>query len=432
MVRNAIVHSSCDVVMRETIQCVRCGAARAQPLTRAGRPRVPAGWKVFGESAYCRTCKGQAYVLRTLTVPIASPVDASWAELREALRSAWAASTACANWMTTELYLRDARREPEATVLPKMPRVYLYPEARRRFPALTPAAVVALERELQQKYRAVRYELIWTGSRSLATHRYPYPLPISAAAWSLDLSNQAWHVSFRLADKRWRVRLRGGPTMRYQAVGLRQILSGTATPGALAIYQRSANRGDHRPEGSRPQTRLMLRIPAWFPKETRRETAGVLRVQTDPDHFLVALADGTATWTVNADHVRRWVVAYDRQRERLAIDSRADRHARQGHRGIYQRLEQLSIRHRARMTTWAHTVSRQLIDYVVHHRYEGIAYDDTERRYVHSFPWDSLRQHIQQKADRAGVIFNDARREPVAQTSETAADSLSEVSDTQV
>ena len=417
--------------MRETIQCVRCGAVRAQPLTRAGRPRVPAGWKLFGESAYCRTCKGQAYVLRTMTVPIASPVDGSWVELREALRSAWSASTACANWMTTELYLRDARREPGATALPTMPRSYLYPEARRRFPSLTPAAVVALERELQQKYRAVRYELLWTGSRSLATHRYPYPLPISAAAWSLDLSNQAWHISFRLADKRWRVRLRGGPGMRYQAAGLRQILNGTATAGALAIYQRPAHRGDHRPEGPRPQTRVMLRIPAWFPKETRRETSGILRVQTDPDHFLVAIAGGTTMWTVNADHVRRWVMAHDRQRARLAIDSRADRRSRYGHSGIHERLEQLSMRHRARLTTWTHTVSRQLIDYVVHHRYKGISYDDTERRYLHSFPWESLRQHIQQKAERAGVTFSEARHEPEVVASVAGADLLTGVDETE-
>jgi hypothetical protein len=364
---------------------------------------------MFGDRAYCRTCKRQAYVLRTITVPIASPVESSWAELRTALREAWTASTACANWMTTELYLRDVRREASMPALPAMPRVYLYPEARRRFPALTAAAVVALERELQAKYRAFRYELLWLGSRSLATHRYPYPLPISAVAWSLARTNEAWHVAFRLGDRRLTVRLRGGPAMRYQAAGFRQILDGTAIPGALAIYQRPAHRGDHRPEGAGPQTRIMLRIPVWLPREVRLNTSGLLHVRTAPDHFLIAGEPGAATWTVNADHVRRWVVAYDRQRQRLEQDVAADRHGRQLARGIRERLEQLSIRHRSRLATWAHTVSRQLIEHVILARFDGIVYDDTERRYVQSFPWDALRQRIQEKAEQAGVSFGYTR-----------------------
>jgi hypothetical protein len=397
--------------MGDTIQCVICGAARLQPLTRAGRPRVPAGWKVFGQQAYCRTCTRQAYVLRTITVPIASPLDHSWAEFREALRAAWVASTACANWMTTELYLRDVRREPSMTTLPKMPRVYLYPEARRRFPVLTSGAVVALERELQAKYRALRYELLWTGSRSLATHRYPYPLPISAGAWSLELLNDAWHAAFRLGEERWTVRLRGGPSMRHQIAGLRQILNGTAVRAALAIYQRQAHRGDHRPEGARPHTRVMLRVPAWFPREVRRDTSGVLRVQTDPAHFVVAVGPDKSTWTVNADHVRRWVMAYDRQRERLMTDVAA--HGRNKHPspGIGERLHQLATRHRLRMSTWAHTVSRQVVDHAVRRRCAGILYDDTERRYVRSFPWDVLRQHMQEKAEQAGMNFSRTRND---------------------
>jgi hypothetical protein len=348
-------------------------------------------------------------VLRTITVPIASPVESSWAELRDALRAAWTAGTACANWMTTELYLRDVRREPNMAALPGMPRIYLYPEARRRFPTLTAAAIVALEREMQAKYRALRYDLLWIGSRSLATHRYPYPLPITASAWSLVRAHEAWHLAFRLGDRRWTVRLRGGPEMRYQSAGLRQILDGTAIPGALAIYQRPAHRGDHRPEGAHPQTRVMLRIPVWLPRQVRHATSGVLRVWTAADHFLVARGPDTTTWTVNADHVRRWVMAYDRQRQRLEQDVAADRHRRPREHGMRERLEELSTRHRARLTTWAHTVSRQLIDHVVHRRFDRIVYDDTERRYVRSFPWDALRQRIQEKAEEAGVTFSYTR-----------------------
>src|SRR5579871_2409739 len=104
--------------MSAIIECAICGATRQQPATRAGEPRVPAGWKRLRTGTYCQTCKVRAYALRTITIPIAGPVDGTWAELRDALRVAWSASTACANWMMTELYARDVRRQPGMVRLP--------------------------------------------------------------------------------------------------------------------------------------------------------------------------------------------------------------------------------------------------------------------------------------------------------------------------
>jgi hypothetical protein len=63
------------------------------------------------------------------------------------------------------------------------------------------------------------------------------------------------------------------------------------------------------------------------------------------------------------------------------------------------------------MTTWAHAVSRQLIDHAVRRRCAAIVYDDTERQYVRSFPWDWLRQRVQEKAEAAGLSFSDSRRD---------------------
>jgi hypothetical protein len=130
-------------------------------------------------------------------------------------------------------------------------------------------------------------------------------------------------------------------------------------------------------------------------------------VQTHPNHFLVAMANGTVTWTVNADHVRRWVMAYDHQRHRLMIDAKTTRDAR--HDGIQARVEQLAMRHHARLITWSHTVSRQLLNHVMQRGHTSLVYDDTERGYVRSFPWDALRLHVQEKAERLGVAFTATR-----------------------
>jgi hypothetical protein len=60
-------------------------------------------------------------VVRAITIPVAGPVEGTWDELRSALRAAWIESTRGANWIVTELYARDTRRQPEDEKLGKMP-----------------------------------------------------------------------------------------------------------------------------------------------------------------------------------------------------------------------------------------------------------------------------------------------------------------------
>jgi len=123
----------------------------------------------------------------------------------------WQQVTAAANWMVTELYSRDVRRGPEAK-MPPMPRVYLYPEARRLFPGLAPLTVASLEHTTQALYRATRYHVIWTHERSLSTYRYPVPLPVHNQSWKATLIDERPVVRVRLADRWWDLRLKGVQT----------------------------------------------------------------------------------------------------------------------------------------------------------------------------------------------------------------------------
>src|ERR1700741_4230594 len=112
------------------LTCGACGLTRDRPVTRTGSRRIPAGWKRLQEQFWCPACLRERFVLRAIALPVSGPVDATWAELREALHTAFAETTRCANWLVTELYARDARREPGDARLRAMPRVYLYPDAR--------------------------------------------------------------------------------------------------------------------------------------------------------------------------------------------------------------------------------------------------------------------------------------------------------------
>ena len=108
-------------------------------------------------------CWGERYILRTVTIPVVGPVDGTWKELRDDLRAAWADATALSNWLMTEYYVRDVRRNDQVK-LPPQPKTYLYPEATTRFPLVPSRTVAATDHAIAGKYRAARYKLIWTGS----------------------------------------------------------------------------------------------------------------------------------------------------------------------------------------------------------------------------------------------------------------------------
>jgi hypothetical protein len=149
-----------------------------QTHTQAGTA-PPAAWKKVEENYYCNACWEKRHVLRAISIPVASPLDCSWEELRQVLKLMWAQTTACANRIMTECYARDVRRTgKEHEKMPPMPRVYLYPDLRTEFPALPSQTVASLEHTAVAKYRALRYSVIWIANAALPTYRYPTPFPI--------------------------------------------------------------------------------------------------------------------------------------------------------------------------------------------------------------------------------------------------------------
>ena len=85
--------------------------------------RLPSGWKHLGEEYWCSKCWAGKYILRAISFPVAGPVDRTWQELRAALREMFIETTAVSNWMMTELYTRDVRREAGQTKMPNAARV---------------------------------------------------------------------------------------------------------------------------------------------------------------------------------------------------------------------------------------------------------------------------------------------------------------------
>ena len=134
--------------------------------------RLPIGWKHPQElTYYCGSCWKERDYLRAVTMTAAEPLDATWEELRTALQTMWRATTQASNWMMTQFYARDVRRDAGMEKLPPMPKLYLYPEARALFPVLPAQTVAALEQACRAKYKAMRRDVLWTCMASLPTFR---------------------------------------------------------------------------------------------------------------------------------------------------------------------------------------------------------------------------------------------------------------------
>jgi len=163
--------------------------------------RLPQGWKKHKGVVYCHRCWQERYTLRAITIPVVSPIDGDWPALRQALRPMFAAVTQLSNWLVTEMFIHDVRRDDSLDKMPPMPRMYLYPDARTRFPTLPSRTVASLEHSVGRKYRARRYEVVWACKSSLPTFRHPQPFRVPAQAWMPQLDDGIPIVSLPIGDR---------------------------------------------------------------------------------------------------------------------------------------------------------------------------------------------------------------------------------------
>jgi hypothetical protein len=384
---------------------MHCAACDKQPKKES--TRLPRGWKRHNEQVYCAACWQGKYMLRAVIMRVVSPVDLTWPELRDVLKAQWIEMTRLANWCTTECYVRDVRRNGEAKMPPsKLP--YLYPEARTLFPAIPSQAVASGLQNYQAKYRAARYQVIWTGASVLPTYRYPQPAVAHNATWTAEIGeDNRPYVSLRLGEARVKLRLMGGSRYRRQLASFRQIASGEAVQGELQIYRRrtAGQNGDgkDRNQTQRRGYEILVKMVAWLPKTAARERNGTLCVRTDSDSLLIALdAKDQRLWIVHADHARRYVVEHSRRLQRLADDQKAEQRpvpSFADRRGDYVR------KFRDRMHSVVRETAQQLVNFADRRHFAEIRYDDTDQRFLDRFPYHELRSRIETVCQERSILF---------------------------
>lgn len=395
-------------------QCCQC------QTTKDSR-RLPRNWKRWHDNVYCESCWRMSRKLRAVTIPISGPVDAEWPEFRVAMRESWGEMTAITNWMLSEFYARDVRREPGMAKLPPMPKVYLYPEARRCWPDVASQTIASLENSVKAKYRKSRYKLIWTGAVSLPVYRYPAPLICPGQGWTATYGADGVPlVSLRLANKRWTLRLRGGHGFRRQLSAFRQIVTGKALQGELALYRQRATRSDHRngivehdSGGQHAMYNVMCKMVAWLPKELpQKEREGVLFVTRPDDALLSAVnAKNERLWTINADHVRRWIAENRRRNQRRSDDRKMEtRHGR----AMASSGVRAATKYRRRMRTACDEFAAQVVNYARRWQFAEVRFVGGPGAYAPDFPWYAMLDATHVRCSEVNILFSEVSNKEVS------------------
>jgi hypothetical protein len=369
---------------RHSIACKECSR------TRLVKKRLPQGWKHLNDTYFCPDCWRNRYVLRAVVFAVAGPLNLSWQDLRSALKTLSAETTRASNWMVKELALADVQRDPSLARIPKMPRTYLYPEARKQFPTLPSQTVAALEQAVTRTYKSKRYQIVWTCKAALPTFRYPQPVPIHNQSWTATLENDRPVVTVRLGSVRSGLRLKGGPRYHRQLSAFHLIVSGEAIQGECSIYERGSD--------------VFVKLVAWLPRRSSaNKPSGLLRVRSDADALLVAAnAKDERLWSYHADQIRRWVAEHRRMLQHWADDSKFEQRPVPP---FAARRQQASLRYHRRMNTAADQAAASLVGYAERRKFAAIAYDDTERGFCPEFVWFRLQQRIKGLCDERGVEF---------------------------
>lgn len=447
------------------VTCGGCNTARDVKPTTRGQARLPRGWKRRpngdgDEAVLCGNCWGKLYRLRAITFPVASVLQGgTWTEFCAAVRQALFRSRTLAQWAVNQLAATDVTRTLADDRLPPHPPlgkeggVYLYGLASRQFAdweqwAGAYNAAQSVLRSVEMKYNARRREIVWSAEASVPTIRsQPYPVP--AANYSVayveytgdgetEQVTRVPAVTLPLGTHRWQLRLRGGVRRRRQLAAFRQMVSGEAVLGELAIYRKRAesNRrrsgSDERTSnggGARVRYDIMVKLVAWLPREQRqgqRVRQGVLSVHSSRQAFLVAVhPDFERPWVLNRAEVRRRIESHARRLEQMSNDAKAEtrepvaprccwralspaerqarRQRKRARRHRLDYLERICLLYRNYVDTFVKEAAAWLAAYADRVGVAKVYLDLSEHGYCPGFPWAALRDRIAVKLDEYGI-----------------------------
>lgn len=387
----------------------------------ADSPRLPRGWKVMPGGTTCADCLADGWCVRGVTLPVAKIIgrqDGGPSSEPEPVEGflrhflpAWRMATDLSNWAMQEIVRRDVRRTPDmATTLPRYQSCNLYRTWNAECPASVRAAwdgaagsASAVLKAVEDRWKArLRWEVLWRGSASPMTYRFPSAFPVRRQEWR----GQLWRdgarglvpaVSVTLPGGRYLLELDRRPDLRRPLADFDVLTSGAATPGDLKVVP--VTRGG-RIVGAK------VTMAGRFAKRRGPGEGPTAVVRTDANALLVVEVPDRPPWVLHCDHLRRVVGQYKTWLERSRVDLKHEKRWPASKRRRWVARRQPAIdRHRGRIDSELKQAARAAINYATRQGCSAVVYDDTERSFLPSWPWFVMRERVRCLCNEGGVSF---------------------------
>lgn len=399
------------------VRCTATGTEATTKLRADGAPKLPPGWKRFGDAIYSPEGVAQAFRLRTVRLPVASVIlhdadgwsvencKAGWQAFRKALRQSCQLARLIANWALVELAKADNDElisSPTGYKLPKFKAsaVDLYGPARAQWPDLDSQSLGSLLQKVRSRYSESRWERRVRGKATLPefkNDKIPLPIPKKDAPLEVNEQNQPF-LTVRVSGQRFRLRFRNTPDRKRhtywpQVKALKQVAAGEGDYGEVTLYARD--------------TEVWAAVAVYLPKDLAEREQVTITVRTTKDAlWQVWVGDREEPWVLNDEQIRKVISAHRARLHRLSQDSKFERRQPASERTrINDFREKICARQRNRLDDYCEKASAMLRGLARRHKASVVRYNDDEHGFAASFPWFKLRTLCEQKLTGIGVTF---------------------------
>lgn len=422
-------------------KCCDCRVEKPSKPDKKGASKLPPKWKRIDDSTYCDKCWRGRFGIRAITIPVGRVVDGDPEEFYKSFYEQSRAVSRLSNWYVRELALRDPGVNSETGKLKAYKKPYLYAEACAQEPSMVPASVQSVTHALDQKYEAVRINSIARCSASHPSYRANQPVPCRPDCYKLSVDKGGSPiVSVRMGDRWWDIALRT-KNQQHKLAGFRWLLANPHLRSEIQLIPQVVSQSDHRSHfetrspggGARKQNRTMIKLVGWFERKRNESLDGSLYCWTSPDHFLSYKAGlNGIVHHIDAQHVKRWVAEYSSRRQSLSGDLKEERRTKRSmafgspkppmhgdesesrrKRGricvqMQDRSDIWRKKQKDRIDSFTHEVTAMIAKVAERSKVARVIYDDSDKGWISSFEWHSVKEKLKYKLHMRGVVLDEA------------------------
>lgn len=377
--------------------CDQCGCSKPGKKAKNNGESPPMNWRRVQDRLLCKDCFTQAYGIKCVTIRVASPVDATWDELRKALRYAWGETRRIANWAIRQLALHDPVIGVDQKAA-KQPKQYLYglcneQGIRGEFPA---DATLATITRAEAIYKRDRFKII-TGRASLPQMR-GMPFCGTPTKNSLTEANggERMVVQMRIPisateSRAFRLLVAGGWENVRTRRAMQRMIAGEVDLREVKIDEQ----GKH----------VMLGLVALFPREVDKGRTGTLYVRSTSEVFCESISvQKQRLWVIHADLAKRWIGEHRKRLQNLSDDQKAEQRSGRARKRYQEARDAACDKHARRMKTWLQQAVAMIAGWADRTRSETVLWDgwadgesSPNEQCFESFPWHQFRDALESK-----------------------------------